>query len=126
MPHVRIALLGVTALGLLTPLAVPVAIAQHIDRYGNVDPAVREWYRTRTLTPAAEKRIGFKSCCDAGDVVLTKFRAEGDQWFWLDGDQWKLVPPDIIHWGDVTPTGEPILFAVAGKEVCFFPGAGGT
>lgn len=126
MPHVRIALMGVTALGFLLPLAAPVAIGQQIDRYANTDPAVREWYRTRTLTPQAEKRIGFKSCCDAGDVVHTRFRAEGDQWLWLKDGQWEIVPSDIIHWGDVTPTGEPVLFAVGGKPVCFFPGAGGT
>jgi hypothetical protein len=125
MTHLRVALLGATAAGFMLPLALSVAIGQQIDRYANTDPAVREWYRTRTLTPAAEKRIGFKSCCDAGDVVRTRFRADGDQWFWLNGDRWQLVPSDIIHWGEVTPTGQPILFAVGGKEVCFFPGAGG-
>lgn len=127
MDHLRIALLGAAALGFVLPLAAPRAIAQHIDRYGHIDPAVREWYRTRTLTPAAEKRIGFKSCCDAGDVVHTRFRAgQGDEWLWLNNGKWEIVPPDIVHWGEVAPTGEPVLFAVGGKPVCFFPGAGGS
>lgn len=111
--------------GALAMLCVQASATDLGGRYANADPAVREWYRTRTLTPAAEKRIGFKSCCDAGDVVKTRFRGEGNHWFWLNNSNWEQVPPDIIHWGVVTPTSEPVLFAVAGKPVCFFPGAGG-
>lgn len=103
------------------------SLARDNGQWVGTDPAVREWYRTRTLTPAAEKRIGFKSCCDHSDVVKTQFRAgdNRDQWLWLNGERWEVVPPDIIHWGDVTPTGEPVLFAVGGRPTCFFPGTGG-
>jgi hypothetical protein len=127
MTHRTVAIAGVVALACVLVLWAGVALARDPDgRYANVDPAVREWYRTRTLTPEAQQRFGYKSCCDAGDVVLTKFRPEGDRWLWLNVDKWQVVPPDIIHYGEVTPTGEPVLFVVGGNPVCFFPGAGGT
>jgi hypothetical protein len=89
----------------------------------------RDWYQTRELTPAAQKRFSFKSCCSHSDVVRTKFRPlpdGGDGWEFVDGaGRWVRVPDDIIHWGADTPTGEPVMFAVGGKPTCFFPGKGG-
>jgi hypothetical protein len=89
----------------------------------------RDWYQTRRLTPEAYKRFGFPSCCSHSDVVRTKFRPTpegGDGWEYVDASgKWARVPDDIIHWGEGTPTGEPVLFAVAGRPVCFFPGDGG-
>ena len=49
----------------------------------------------------------------------------GDEWFWLDVDQWRRIPSDIIHWGIHAPGGEPTLFVYSGKETCFFPGDSG-
>lgn len=89
----------------------------------------RDWYRTRELTPEAQARFNFKSCCDHSDVVRTKFRPlpnGGDGWEYVDASgKWSRVPNDIIHWGASTPTGEPVLFAVNGAPTCFFPGDGG-
>lgn len=54
-------------------------------QWANVDPAIRQWYETRTLTPAAQARIGYRSCCLHADVVKTRFRVSGsgnDQWEW--------------------------------------------
>lgn len=103
------------------------AIARDNGQYANVDPAIRHWYETRTLTPAAQQRFGYKSCCAHADVVKTRFRTLGraDQWEWeLDG-RFEPVPADIIHWDQHAPSGEPVLFAIGGRPVCFFPPAGG-
>lgn len=88
-----------------------------------------DWYNTRQLTPAAQERFGFKSCCAHADVVKARFKVSGsgnDEWWWEKDGQWDRVPADIIHWNEDTPDGQPVLFAVGGKPVCFFPGTGGT
>ena len=43
--------------------------------------------------------VPFKSCCDNGDVFKTRFRVgtqNEDQWEYLDGETWKVIPADII------------------------------
>lgn len=105
------------------------AVARDDGRYANADPAIREWYRTRELTPEAQKRFGFKSCCDHSDRIKTQFRVNrrdgGDEWYWLDSGRWSRVPPDIIHWNSPPPGGEAVLFAIGGRPTCFFPPLGG-
>jgi len=63
------------------------------------------------------------------DVVKTKFNvnrtSNGDEWYWLDGDHWRRIPDDVIHWGRHAPSGQPTLFIYSGKETCFFPADGG-
>jgi hypothetical protein len=56
-----------------------------------------------------------QSCCDAGDVVQTKFKVEGtgqypeDQWYaWLN-EKWVRIPPDKIM-PDYAPDGQAYLF----------------
>jgi hypothetical protein len=56
-----------------------------------------------------------QSCCDAGDVVKTKFKVEGtgqhpdDQWYaWLN-EKWVRIPPDKIVPGNA-PDGQAYLF----------------
>ena len=56
-----------------------------------------------------------QSCCDAGDVVKTKFKVEGtgqhpeDQWYaWLN-EKWVRIPPDKIVPG-YAPDGQAYLF----------------
>ena len=56
-----------------------------------------------------------QSCCDAGDVVKTKFKVEGtgqhpdDQWYaWLN-EKWVRIPPDRIVPG-YAPDGQAYLF----------------
>lgn len=111
-------------------LATTAAGATWKAEYASVDPAVRAWYETRTLTEAAHRRFGFKSCCAHADVVKTRFRVSSasgaDEWWWERDGQWLRVPDDIIHWDQHAPDNMPTLFAVGGKPVCFFaPGAGG-
>jgi len=66
--------------------------------YAANPPEVQAWYRNAELTEAAKIRFPFKKCCDHADVVKTKFSvnktSQGDEWFWLDGDQWRKVPGD--------------------------------
>ena len=99
--------------------------------YAELPQATREWFRTRTLTPAAQARFNFSNCCDHADVVDTKFRVDkttgNDQWWWLNGTQWQRVPDDIIHWGEHHPEGKAILFIspIHKLPVCFFPPGGG-
>ena len=97
--------------------------------YAQNPPEVQEWYRNAELTDAAKGRFPFKKCCDHADVVKTQFRVnkttKGDEWYWLDGEQWRRIPDDIIHWGRTAPNRQPTLFIYSGKETCFFPGDGG-
>jgi hypothetical protein len=58
-----------------------------------------------------------QSCCDAGDVVNTKFKVEGigqypeDQWYaWLN-EKWVRIPPDKIVPG-YAPDGQAYLFVL--------------
>jgi hypothetical protein len=98
-------------------------------QYANADPAAQDWYKNAELTEAAEKRLGFKSCCAHSDVVRTRFRpaANGDDgWEYVDGKgQWVRVPDDIIHHDQFAPGGQPIMFAIGGLPTCFFKPQGG-
>jgi hypothetical protein len=97
--------------------------------YASSPPEVQAWYQNAELTEAAKIRFPFKKCCDHADVVRTRFTVNktdgGDEWFYLDGESWKRIPPDIIHWGETAPGGQPTLFVYSGKETCFFPGDSG-
>ena len=97
--------------------------------YASQPIEVQQWYRNAELTKAAQGRFPFKKCCDHSDVVKTKFNVNktsaGDEWFWLDGESWRRIPDDIIHWEKHAPTGLPTLFVYNGKETCFFPADGG-
>ena len=93
--------------------------------YAQLPQAVQDWYESRTLTPAAESRFHFHSCCAHSDVVKTKFKVGGvgnDEWWWLDPDsKWQRVPEDVIHWEEHAPNGEPTMFAIGSTPTCFFP-----
>ena len=108
-------------------LLVTAALAHWKPEYASQPQEVQDWYRAAELTPAAQERFHFKSCCDHADVVNTQFRVSktnADEWWWLDGSTWKQIPPDIIH-TDHAPDGRPTLFVVNGNPVCFFPPEGG-
>jgi hypothetical protein len=92
--------------------------------YAQLPQATQDWYRAQTLTPAAEKRIGWHSCCDHADVVHTKFKVGGvgnDEWWWMNEGKWQRIPDDVIHWSEHAPGGEPTLFVYGGVETCFYP-----
>ena len=50
------------------------ALARDFGQYVNVPQEIREWYRNAELTPAAQRRLQWKKCCDHADVVKTQFR----------------------------------------------------
>ena len=99
--------------------------------YARNDKATRDWFESRTLTPEAEAEFHFHSCCNNADRVQTKFKVNkvngSDEWYYLDPDENKfvIVPDYIIHWNEHSPDGSPVLFAVGGRPVCFFPPDGG-
>jgi hypothetical protein len=70
-------------------------------------------------------------CCGEADVVKTKFKVESnsgphpeDTWYaWLD-ESWVPIPQEKIV-KDVSPTGEALLFLLAGTIQCFVPPKGG-
>jgi hypothetical protein len=103
--------------------------------YAQNSPEVRDWYKGQTMTKETWHRLGepsWHSCCEHGDVFKTQFRvgpgAHGeDEWWYLKGETWKQVPPDVIHWGQRAPGGQPTLFIyqVTGQELCFYPPEGG-
>lgn len=82
----------------------------------------------RRAYPGGATRFPFKKCCDHADVVKTRFNVNkttaGDEWYWLDGEKWRRIPDDVIHWDQHAPNGQPTLFVFDGKETCFFPGDG--
>jgi hypothetical protein len=105
------------------------ADARWKPEYVNAPQEVRDWYQHAQLTPKARMRFPFKSCCEHADVVKTQFRVNratsGDEWYWLDGQDWRRIPDDIIHWGETAPDKQPTLFVYRGKETCFWPGDSG-
>jgi hypothetical protein len=110
-------------------LLISQAEARWKSEYANAPQAVRDWYQSAQLTLKAQMRFAFKNCCEHADVVKTQFRVNrldaGDEWYWLDGQDWRRISDDIIHWGETTPSKQPTLFVYQGKETCFWPGASG-
>ncbi len=116
----------VLCLGLIDP-----AKAVDNGQWGDKPQWVRDWYQAAELTDAARQRLGvaWKSCCEHSDVFRTQFRVNKDngedEWYYLADNTWKRVPPDIIHWGESAPDGQPTLFIWQGIETCFWAGTGG-
>jgi hypothetical protein len=94
-------------------------------QYASADQVTRDWYESRELTAAAQQRFRFKSCCNNSDVVQTQFHVNknngADEWFYLSDGKWTRIPDDVIHWDEHAPNGKPVMFAVGGNPVCFFP-----
>ena len=109
VPRISAQIAIVTAIALASPVG-----ATWKPEYANQPFEVQQWYRNAELTKAAQTRFPFKKCCDHSDVVKTKFnvnRVDGrDEWFWLDGDKWRRIPDDIIHWEERAPNKLPTLF----------------
>lgn len=103
--------------------------AEWKPEYAQAPQATRDWYRNAELTDAAQARFRYKKCCDHADVVKTQFRVStvdgNDEWYWFDNGRWRRIPPDVIHWGESAPGGQPTLFVYGGQETCFWPGTGG-
>ena len=97
--------------------------------YANNSPEVQAWYRNAQLTPEAQKRFPFKSCCEKADVVKTQFRVNKtdarDEWYWQRNGEWRRIPDDVIHWNETAPGGQATLFVIGDKEACFWPPDGG-
>jgi hypothetical protein len=118
-----------SALALL--LAVSPASSEWKPEYAQASPERQKWFQSQQINPNAQKRLGvsFKSCCDNGDVFKTRFRVSnngGDQWEYLDGETWKIIPADIIH-EEPSLDNTPVLFKhrLNGVELCFFKPQGG-
>ena len=123
-PRIAVQVAILAAIALASPVG-----ATWKPEYANRPIEVQMWYRNAELTKAAQTRFPFKKCCDHSDVVKTKFNVNktsaGDEWYWLDGEQGRRIPEDIIHWEERAPSGLPTLFIYNGKETCFFPSEGG-
>jgi len=114
---------------IVSALCLGAAEARWKPEYANVPQSVQDWYKRAELTPKAQLRFPFKSCCAHSDVVRTQFRVNKtdgrDEWYWLDGKDWRRIPDDIIHWGETAPDKQPTLFVYDGHETCFWPGDSG-
>lgn len=117
------------------------ALATWKPEFGKSSEAVVAWFKSAQATPAAQARLGFKSCCEHSDRFVTKFKVSkvdgSDQWYYQAGDQWLPIPSDVVHDEGVTPpTGheddpdfvqlkaEGILFLYPngeGRPTCFWP-----
>ena len=101
------------------------------SQWAQSSPERQRWFRSQIMNETVQKRLNvpWKSCCDNGDVFRTRFRVGTvgeDVWEYLDGDTWKVIPPDIIKDNPSLDT-EPILFRSkrTGVEYCFFKPNGG-
>jgi hypothetical protein len=103
--------------------ATPINITPENDQWEH--SPYHQWYKAQELTPAAKQRFKIDKCCDNAEVVRTDFRVDRsgkqDQWWWLDGNEWRQIPDYIIHWGEHAPDKRPTLFIWNGKTTCFFP-----
>jgi len=126
----------------LTILVATSAHAEWKPQYADASQATQDWYASAQVTDAAFPRLGFRGCCVSSEVVRTKFKVSKiggkDEWSYLDpvSQTWKIVPSDIVHWGESAPDGRPTLFVLSdhwadvfhlphGTPSCFYPAAGG-
>lgn len=103
-------------------------------------PALAGWAEEQLITPEAraskrfacpefEKTNNSCYCCHGSEIVKTKFRpvkgdkVDEDGWEWMNpkNGRWQVVPNDVIHWDEPTPTGEAVIFVLSGDVRCFFP-----
>lgn len=120
----------VFALLLALAVAATAGQARWKDEYAQLPEATRAWFRNAELTQAARKRLsGWKKCCDHADWFRTQFKpgAAADEWLYeYAPGQWKVIPPDIIHY-EHDPSmpaeirREGVLFIYQGTETCFWP-----
>lgn len=119
-------------LSAIAAVVVSASLAQATwkPEYAQASPEVQAWYRNAKITERAQHRFTWKNCCDHADVVRTKFRVShesgADEWWWLDGETWRRVPDDIIHFGEAAPDGSATLFVYKGEPTCFYPPEGGN
>lgn len=114
----------------IATLAFSPALAADEDRWAN--SSKKQWFESLEIPDAARQRmgIGYKSCCDRGDVFKTRFRvgvSGQDAWEYLEEDgQWKAVPADIVL-DQPGLDGEPRLFKriATGEPLCFVKPNGG-
>jgi hypothetical protein len=117
------------------------ALATWKPEFGRSSDAVIAWFRSAQPTPAAQARLGFKSCCEHSDRFVTQFKVSkvdgADQWFYQAGERWLPIPGDVVHLEGITPPeghendpdflqlqAEGILFlypAASGQPTCFWP-----
>lgn len=133
---VRLALRAGLALVVVTLAALlwgwaSLAQARDDGRWADADPARRQWFRGLEIPERfrIDNSIPWKSCCDAGDVVPTRFRVDkatgADVWLYEAPDgTWKPVPPEIVINDKRAPDGRGYLFANDGRLVCFVPPGG--
>ena len=138
---------------LMTMLAVTTLTAQAAAAQPDPDnynwpshpPVKPEWpdgpnkqFLQNLQRPDNHKNLGrdenSRSCCDAGDVVKTRFMVESvdpelarhpeDRWYaWLK-DKWVMIPSDKTV-PDYAPDGQAYLFVLAETIVCFVRPKGG-
>ena len=115
----------------IATLAFSPALAADDGRWAN--SSNKQWFESLEIPQAARQRMGivYKSCCDRGDLVKTKFRVgmKGDDvWEYLDDADggWKVVPADIIL-DQPGLDGEPRMFKriMTGEPLCFVKPNGG-
>jgi hypothetical protein len=122
MPHVRIALLGVTALGFLLPLAVPRLAAQehhHQPQHAAIhDTFYKTWMRPDMPTV---------SCCSDRDCAPAEARMQNGGWIARKYGEtvWHRIPPEKVEYNRDSPDGRNHLCEMNNNVFCFIVGAGG-
>lgn len=104
----------------------------HATDYAN--SPYKGWADKQQVTDAARPRFnctpdGSCSCCDGAEIAKTQFRVDrvtaADQWWYKDGNTWRRIPDDIIHFNERAPNGDPVLFIYMGIPRCFWIPDGG-
>jgi hypothetical protein len=94
--------------------------------YANSPPEWIAWFNSAQLTDQARTRFAFRNCCERADRFKTAFRIESGRWRYLNGNAWKDIPEDIIHY-EIDPKmpeqlkREGVLFIYNNQETCFWP-----
>lgn len=100
------------------------------EKYMNVDPKIRDWFK-------AQRSPSGVPCCDSADGHRTSYDMRPDNHFWVPiDDVWVQVPDNAVIYNAGNPVGEAIVWFVRQGPPpipggppnvfirCFIPGGG--
>jgi hypothetical protein len=122
MPHLRIAMLGVAALGFVLPLAIARLSAQP-HHHPPEHAAIHDLFYKSWMRPDAPN----VSCCSDRDCAPAEARMKDGRWVARKYGEtvWYSVPPERVELNRDSPDGRNHLCAMGEHVFCFIAAAGG-